>query len=67
MGADGGPSPNIKKGNTDMNAKTLSHAISEADRFLKLAKKAKDTVEDYPSKITAAAKRASMDLARALS
>ena len=50
-----------------MNAKTLSHAISEADRFLKLAKKAKDTVEDYPSKITAAAKRASMDLARALS
>ena len=49
-----------------MNRKTLDHAIYEADRFLKLAKKAIDTAENYPDKTNAAAKRASMDLTRAL-
>ena len=49
-----------------MNKTTLDHAIYEADRFLKLAAKAQDTVEDYPSKENAAAKRASLDLTRAL-
>ena len=49
-----------------MNAKTLINAISEAERFLRLAGRAQATVEDYPIKTTAAAKRASLDLTRAL-
>ena len=49
-----------------MNAKTLSHAISEAERFLELAGRAQATVNEYPSITNAAAKRASLDLTRAL-
>ena len=49
-----------------MNRQTLDHAIYEADRFLKLAAKAQDTVKYYPSKTTEAANRASLDLTRAL-
>ena len=49
-----------------MNAKTLSYAISEAERFLEFATKAQDTVNKDPSITNAAAKRASMDLTRAL-
>ena len=49
-----------------MNKTTLDHAISEAERFLELATKAQDTVNKDPSITNAAAKRASMDLTRAL-
>lgn len=55
-----------------MNAKTLRDAMREAERFRRLARIALDTVEadSMPlivgSKVTAAAKRASMDLSRAL-
>lgn len=52
-----------------MNTNTLAAAIRETERFLKLAKNVK-TLEsgwiDSPSKETAAAKRASLDLTRAL-
>jgi hypothetical protein len=55
-----------------MNPATLKRAVDEAKRFLAVAKAievAKDRKPDdyfFPSKETAAAKRASMDLTRAL-
>ena len=49
-----------------MNAKTLNRAMREAERFLELAGRAQATVEEFHSKTTAAAKRASLDLTRAL-
>ena len=49
-----------------MNKTTLNRAIYEAHRFLTLAEMAKDTVEEMTSKTNAAAKRASLDLTRAL-
>lgn len=52
-----------------MNAKTLAKAVAEAKRFIATAGKVQ-SVEDrswfMPSKETGAAKRASMDLTRAL-
>ena len=52
-----------------MNAKTLNKAIEEAVRFLKIARAIparRDSEWFVPSKETGAAKRASMDLTRAL-
>ena len=55
-----------------MNPATLSRCIKEAERFLKAAKLAysteldKDKEYSFGGKNTAAAKRASMDLTRAL-
>ena len=49
-----------------MNSKTLNRAIYEAERFLELAGRAQATVTEMTSKTTAAAKRASLDLTRAL-
>ena len=56
-----------------MSPETLRHAIAEAERFLRVAKKARDAIA--PDKyggfnnftVTAAAKRASLDLTKALS
>jgi hypothetical protein len=55
----------------DDKIKALSEAIYEARRFVKCAKKAKKRLSDdwraaFGSKETGAAKRASMDLTRAL-
>ena len=49
-----------------MNKMTLDHAISEAKRFLELAGSAQATINETPSITNAAAKRASLDLTRAL-
>lgn len=51
-----------------MNEETLAIAIAAAQRFIAAAKEAKKDLElDYPgNKLTAAARRASMDLTRAL-
>lgn len=51
-----------------MNEETLALAISAAQRFIETARKAVDELnEEYPgNKNTAAARRASMDLTRAL-
>jgi len=54
-----------------MNIKTLYVVIAEAERFLRIAKEAKawEAKSEFPfygSKQTAATRRASMDLTRAL-
>jgi hypothetical protein len=57
-----------------MTADALAYAISEAERFLRAARKARASIvmksygEEFANNtVTAAAKRASMDLTRALS
>jgi len=58
-----------------MNIKTVRNAVAEAERFLERAKEVEKKVKEYPDcdgyiffvcKETAALKRASMDLSRAL-
>lgn len=53
-----------------MEIKDLKECISEAKRFIKRAKTAKQRIEEdkwlWKSKETAAARRASLDLTRAL-
>ena len=55
----------------DFKLKNLTDAVIEAERFIKKANAAidklkSDSLAEYGSKETAAAKRASMDLTRAL-
>ena len=49
-----------------MNEKTLNRAMREAERFMRLAGSAQATIDETPSITNAAAKRASLDLTRAL-
>jgi hypothetical protein len=57
-------------GDSEMNFKTLQAAITETERFLKLAKELQEESQSsswiMPGRISGATRRASMDLTRAL-